>query len=81
MRAQHIGRHFQIDGTGLAVVAHGARHGFVEFANDLVRHTRGPGGACHRTQNVDMRNILQWSHIGLRARRAAADQEDGNPGK
>ena len=81
MRAQHIGRHFDIDRAGLAIVAHGARHGLVELANHLLRNARGARGARDRTKNVDVRNVLQRSHIGLRARRAAADQQDRHAGE
>ena len=81
MRAQHIGWHLEVDGSGLAIVAHRARHGLVELAHDLFRNPRCARGACHGTKDVDVRNVLQRTHIRLRARRAAADEQDGYAGK
>ena len=75
MRAQHVGRNLEIDRAGLAGVAHGARHRLVELADHLVGDAQGARRPRHRPQDVDMRDVLQRPHIGLRPRRAAADQQ------
>ena len=74
-RAQHVGRDLDIDRTGLAHIAHGARDRFVELAHHLLGDAGGARHAGDRPQDVDMRDVLQRPHIGLRARRASADQQ------
>jgi hypothetical protein len=58
-----------------------ARDGFVELAH----HLRGDAGGArcprHRPQDVDVGDVLQGAHIGLRARRAAADQQHRRTGE
>jgi hypothetical protein len=80
-RAQHVGRNLDVDRPRLARVAHGARDGFVE----LTHHLRGDAGGArcprHRPQDVDVGDVLQRAHIGLRARRAAADQQHRRAGE
>ena len=75
MRAQHVGRDFDIDRAGLARVAHRARDRLVELADHLIGDAQRSRRPRHRTQDIDMRDVLQRPHVGLRARRAAADQQ------
>ena len=81
MRAQHVGGDLQVDRPGLAQVAHGARHRLVELAQDLFRHPSRAGEARHRAQDIDVRDVLERSHVGLRPRGAAADQQHRRPGE
>ena len=74
-RAQHVGGYFDIDRPRLTGVTHGAGDGLVQFADHLIGHAQRARRAADRAQQIDMRNILQWPHIGLRPRRAAADQQ------
>ncbi len=73
--AQHVGRNLDVDRPRLAHVAHGARDGLVEFAHHLLGDAGGARCPRHRPQDVDVGNVLQRAHIGLRSRRAAADQQ------
>ena len=75
LRAQHVGGDFHIHRPGLAGVAHGPRHRLVEFANNLLRDAQGARRSRDRPQDVDMWNVLQRAHIGLRPRCAATDQQ------
>ena len=73
--AQNVGRDLDIDRAGLAQIAHRPRHRLVELAHHLLGDAGGARRARHRPQNIDVRDVLQRTHIGLRARRATADQQ------
>lgn len=73
--AQHIGRNFDVRGPRFAAIAVCARPRFVEFAQHLFGDARSARIARDGRQNIDVRQILQRSHLHLRARRAAADQQ------
>ena len=79
--AQNIGRNFDIGRAWLAGVSHRPRDRFVELAHHLLRHARGARGAGDRPQDVDVRDVLQRSHVRLRPRRAAADQQHRRAGE
>ncbi|PWJ16943.1 hypothetical protein SAMN05421539_10756 [Jannaschia seohaensis] len=63
--AQHVGRHLDIGRAGLAHIALGPGNGLVDLADDLLGHTRRPTVARAGPQDIDMRNVLKRSHIGL----------------
>ena len=77
VRAQDVGRDLEIDRAGLARVAHGARHAPRRARGSPARR-RAACATCarHRAQDVDVRDVLQRAHVGLRrarcSRRSAA---------
>ena len=79
--AQNVGRDFDVGRAGLAQVAHGAGDGFVHLTEGLFRHACGARAAGHRFQDVDVRNVLERPHVGLRTRGAAADEQDRDAGE
>jgi hypothetical protein len=81
MGAQHVSRNFDIGRPRLAGVAEGARHRLIQLAYDLIGDAGGARIAADRLQQIDMRDVLQRPHIGLRARGAAADQQHRRAGE
>ena len=81
MRAQDVGRDLEVDGTWFAKIAKGAGNALVELADHLIGDAKRARLARHGPQDIDVGNVLQRAHIGLRARGAAADQQNRRPGE
>ena len=81
MGAQDVGRDLEVDWTWFAKIAEGAGDALVELADHLVGDAKRARLPRHGPQDVDMGNVLQRPHIGLRARRAAADHQNRRPGE
>jgi hypothetical protein len=74
--AQHIRGNFDINRARLTCVPHGTIDRLVELANHLICDASGPRYTSDRTQDIDVRNVLQWPHVRLGTRSAAAYQQD-----
>src|SRR5262249_2230347 len=73
---ENVSWNFDVDGARLAGVTHRTCDHLIELTHDLLRYACGARRTGYRPQDVYVRYVLQWPHVGLRTWRTSADQHD-----